>query len=372
MRVMTSATMAARSASSQLGRQVDGEDLALGPLPLGLLGAAGTGEGLGGLPALLRLAAQHRLHLVVGELTGLLAGDLLGADRGEHHAQRRRAQLVTGLHGGGQVVAQLLLQIGHGHQPGTAPSRPAPVGSRCALVHRPRRRLRHGRRHARLREPLRAHPLDAAPVRRPGAGPRLRAAEGAAPLRPAHDRRAAVEAGVGRVARRAGAGPGRQHRRQPGRLRRGPADAGGAGAADGAAGRVRARPATTTTRPGRRTRSSTSSPATSGVHGAELPWRDLRDGMLDRGWLDLTNAAGELVVDGRRIVFAGVDDSHLSGTGYDVVAGRADRAADLRLGTGPLPRAAGAGPVRRRRPRPAAVPATPTAASCGCRSTARW
>src|SRR3954454_6115650 len=45
------------------------------------------------------------------------------------------------------------------------------------------------------------------------------------------------------------------------------------------------------------------------VHGNELPWRDLRDGMLDRAWLDLTNAAGELVVDGRPIVFAGVDDS---------------------------------------------------------------
>ena len=30
------------------------------------------------------------------------------------------------------------------------------------------------------------------------------------------------------------------------------------------------------------------------VHGTELPWRDLRDGMLARGWLDLTNAAGEL------------------------------------------------------------------------------
>ena len=68
------------------------------------------------------------------------------------------------------------------------------------------------------------------------------------------------------------------------------------------------------------------------VHGTELPWRDLRDGMLDRGWLDLTNAAGELTVDGRRIVFAGVDDSHLKRDRYDVVAGPADPAADLRLG----------------------------------------
>src|SRR5215213_10734112 len=58
------------------------------------------------------------------------------------------------------------------------------------------------------------------------------------------------------------------------------------------------------------------------VHGTELPWRDLRDGMRDRGWLDLTNAAGELTVGGRRIALAGVDDSHLRRDRYDRVAGR--------------------------------------------------
>jgi predicted MPP superfamily phosphohydrolase len=68
------------------------------------------------------------------------------------------------------------------------------------------------------------------------------------------------------------------------------------------------------------------------VHGDQLPWRDLRDGMLDRGWLDLTNAAGELTVDGRRIVLAGVDDPHLNLDRYDDVAGRADPGAGLRLG----------------------------------------
>lgn len=68
------------------------------------------------------------------------------------------------------------------------------------------------------------------------------------------------------------------------------------------------------------------------VHGDELPWRDLRDGMRDRGWLDLTNGAGELVVGDRRIALAGVDDSHLKRDRYDVVAGPADRSADLRLG----------------------------------------
>jgi predicted MPP superfamily phosphohydrolase len=68
------------------------------------------------------------------------------------------------------------------------------------------------------------------------------------------------------------------------------------------------------------------------VHGLELPWRELRDGMRDRGWLDLTNAAGELTVDGRRIALGGVDDSHLKRDRYDVIAGPADPAADVRIG----------------------------------------
>jgi uncharacterized protein len=68
------------------------------------------------------------------------------------------------------------------------------------------------------------------------------------------------------------------------------------------------------------------------VHGTELPWRDVRDGMRARGWLDLTNAAGELTVGGRRIVFAGVDDSHLQRDRYEKVAGPADPAADVRIG----------------------------------------
>src|SRR5690349_7388995 len=67
------------------------------------------------------------------------------------------------------------------------------------------------------------------------------------------------------------------------------------------------------------------------VHGQKLPWGDLRDGMLERGWIDLTNTRGELTVDGRRIAFAGVDDPHLKFDRYDRVAGAADRDADLRI-----------------------------------------
>jgi predicted MPP superfamily phosphohydrolase len=68
------------------------------------------------------------------------------------------------------------------------------------------------------------------------------------------------------------------------------------------------------------------------VHGDELPWQELRDGMTARGWLDLTNATGSLTVDGRRIAFAGVDDPHLQLDRYDDVAGPADAAADVRIG----------------------------------------
>ena len=68
------------------------------------------------------------------------------------------------------------------------------------------------------------------------------------------------------------------------------------------------------------------------VHGDELPWRDLRDALAARGWIDLTNARGELTVAGRRIAFAGVDDSHLRRDRYDLVAGAADPTADVRIG----------------------------------------
>jgi predicted MPP superfamily phosphohydrolase len=68
------------------------------------------------------------------------------------------------------------------------------------------------------------------------------------------------------------------------------------------------------------------------VHGDELPWRDLRDGLAGRGWLDLTNGTGSLTVAGVRIAFAGVDDPHLQLDRYDEVAGPADAAADVRSG----------------------------------------
>jgi predicted MPP superfamily phosphohydrolase len=68
------------------------------------------------------------------------------------------------------------------------------------------------------------------------------------------------------------------------------------------------------------------------VHGADLPWPDLRDGMTARGWTNVTNARGELAVGGRRISLAGLDDPHLRRDRFGLIAGPADRTADLRLG----------------------------------------
>ncbi len=65
--------------------------------------------------------------------------------------------------------------------------------------------------------------------------------------------------------------------------------------------------------------------------GADLPWKELRDAFADAGWLDLTNARGALTVDGRRLVFAGVDDPHLHKDRYREVAGPAEP-ADLAVG----------------------------------------
>ncbi|KOS55732.1 metallophosphoesterase [Rhodococcus rhodochrous] len=68
------------------------------------------------------------------------------------------------------------------------------------------------------------------------------------------------------------------------------------------------------------------------VHGAPLPWSDLRAAFSERGWLDVTHVRRELEIAGVRISAAGVDDPHIDRDRYDTVAGPANPAADLRLG----------------------------------------
>lgn len=67
----------------------------------------------------------------------------------------------------------------------------------------------------------------------------------------------------------------------------------------------------------------------------DLPFGELRRAFTDRGWLDLSNRHGELIVAGRRIAFIGVDDPHL---GYDRLdALPADPLADLAIGVAHAP-----------------------------------
>ncbi|HEX6233446.1 MAG TPA: metallophosphoesterase [Jiangellaceae bacterium] len=68
------------------------------------------------------------------------------------------------------------------------------------------------------------------------------------------------------------------------------------------------------------------------LHAPDLPWKELRDGLLETGWLDLNNARQELIVDGRRIAFVGVDDAHTERDDYPSVSGAADRDADIAIG----------------------------------------
>ena len=68
-----------------------------------------------------------------------------------------------------------------------------------------------------------------------------------------------------------------------------------------------------------------------------LPWRDLRQSFTDAGWVDLTNRRGRVRVGDLNLVFAGVDDPHLSYDRLSLVAGAADPTADLRIGVAHAP-----------------------------------
>lgn len=68
------------------------------------------------------------------------------------------------------------------------------------------------------------------------------------------------------------------------------------------------------------------------ILGPELPWRDLRAAMLERGWLDATHTRHTLTVAGVRVAVAGVDDPHIGRDDHDRIAGPVDEPCDLRLG----------------------------------------
>lgn len=64
----------------------------------------------------------------------------------------------------------------------------------------------------------------------------------------------------------------------------------------------------------------------------DLPWRDLRAAMSERGWVDLTNRRAEVEVAGRTIAFRGTDDAHLGLDRYEAVAGAVEAGAPLTVG----------------------------------------
>jgi uncharacterized protein len=64
----------------------------------------------------------------------------------------------------------------------------------------------------------------------------------------------------------------------------------------------------------------------------DLPWEKLGGELTAAGWLDLNNQRGRLKVTGLDIALAGVHDPHAGKDRYELVAGPADPAADLRLG----------------------------------------
>ncbi|WNV91681.1 metallophosphoesterase [Umezawaea sp. Da 62-37] len=68
------------------------------------------------------------------------------------------------------------------------------------------------------------------------------------------------------------------------------------------------------------------------VHGINLPWRDLRAAMVERGWIDLTHVRRTFEVAGQTVFAAGLDDPHLKRDRYEDIAGAPDPAAALRLG----------------------------------------
>jgi predicted MPP superfamily phosphohydrolase len=73
------------------------------------------------------------------------------------------------------------------------------------------------------------------------------------------------------------------------------------------------------------------------THTPQLPWRELRDRLQGRGWLDLTNRTDSLKVNGIRFAFAGVDDPHLEYDDLPAVAGPADASADVRVAVAHAP-----------------------------------
>ena len=73
------------------------------------------------------------------------------------------------------------------------------------------------------------------------------------------------------------------------------------------------------------------------IHGAPLPWGELRSHFTDAGWLDLTHRRACVTLRGVPIEMAGVSDAHLQADHYERIAGALSEDAVLGLGLSHTP-----------------------------------
>lgn len=68
------------------------------------------------------------------------------------------------------------------------------------------------------------------------------------------------------------------------------------------------------------------------IHGAPLPWGELRAAFTAAGWLDLTHRRRTLSVQGLTVEVAGVSDAHLRADHYERIAGAVAANVDVAIG----------------------------------------
>src|SRR5207248_4013912 len=73
------------------------------------------------------------------------------------------------------------------------------------------------------------------------------------------------------------------------------------------------------------------------VHGMPLPWADLRSGLTNAGWIDLTHRRTTLELRGLRVELAGVSDAHHEADHYERIAGQVSSDVDVAIGLSHTP-----------------------------------
>lgn len=66
--------------------------------------------------------------------------------------------------------------------------------------------------------------------------------------------------------------------------------------------------------------------------GDALPTRELRDGLVERGWLDLNQSKVIKTIKGHSVELRGTDDAHLNRDNYALVAGTRNPDAEISIG----------------------------------------